>query len=85
MTFAGAQTLAGLMQGNQRGGTGRVHHKGWPGKAKGVGQPPSRCAEREAGDHMHLIFGGEPLLMRHVDPIFKVAEANKDAGQAIKE
>ena len=34
---------------------------------------------------MHLIFGGEPRLMRHVDPIFKVAETNKDAGQAIKE
>ena len=30
LTFPGAQTLAGQMQGDQRRGTGGIHRQRWP-------------------------------------------------------
>ena len=80
-----AQTLARLMDGDQRGGTGRIDDDRRAGKTKGIGKATGRRAHNGADIGVKKIGGrDEPRLHTELG-IVGLTEPNKDPGVAVKE
>ena len=73
------------MDGDQRGGTGRIDDDRGAGKTKGVGKTTGRGAHNGADIGMKKIGGRDETWFHAQLGIVGLTEANKDPGVAVKE